>query len=848
MLTRILNSLFLLSLIALPALADSTVLFREDLADGISPKSEPVRIKEALGVQNRVSIIYEGRSFRILAVSGANVTESSANVALQGFSGISQIESSKTVRLVDPQGWTNGRSPRAKDQSVCASASAAQASPNDACFLNQWSSAPASITQPIVDAGGTATVSQYDSRVYGLWQSGKIGRRDSQGPIIAVVDTGIQRNHPDLAANIYSNPEELNGRPGVDDDQNGFVDDTYGWNMVSNNNNTSDDNNHGTHCAGIIGAVANGAGIVGTMHQARILPVKVLGSDGSGTTEGVIRGFQYAVKMGAKIVSMSLGGGDTSQSFLDAIRDAADHGVLVTIAAGNDGWNNDQNSTFPANYKSDNIISVAAIQSNGTLASFSNYGMAVHIGAPGKDIWSTVPSSNYDSYSGTSMATPLVAGVAGLLWSEYPSESYRSIRGRILGCARPGLSGRVKTGSIIDATNAMSRQTCTSYPTGEVGDLTSSRLLATRLTLNWSYLNSADNAVVKMVQGSTPPADCDSGKSAHNERSYTFTGLTPETQYSFRVCAVSLTGQTSNGKTLTLSTNALIPPPPVSSLSQESPAFATRIRWQWSPPTGVAQDILAPYTFEVVEGGEPSPKECKDLAKQTTGLKFESVGLVQQRQYTLKVCAQNLDGLYSSPRYLDVETTPIRIPTEVQSLRVSDNSLAKQHTIAWNPSLTPVYGGIQEGYKVILREQGPGLDCLPGSSQGETQRVLSGLKPDTQYYARVCVDNGDGGISSGTVVDFQTPPLTIEMVPIKVKKRRIVWRLKRNWIDDKVKAFVERCDPTGTKCKLRSIRFKQGRRETRLFRTFHLKPGQEYRFKAWVGDTVSQPMILRTAQ
>jgi len=263
----------------------------------------------------------------------------------------------------------------------------------------------------------------------------------SSSMVVAVIDTGVDYNHPDLAANIWSNATEANGLPGVDDDGNGFVDDIRGWDFANNDNNPMDDHSHGTHVSGTIGAIGNnGIGVVGVNWNVQIMPLKFLNAQGNGTTAAAIAALQYAVANGAKISNHSYGDTAFSQAHLDAIQaaGAADH--LVVAAAGNGNFfgqpiNNDVTPFYPASYQPaiDNVISVAATTRTDAFASFSNYGAAsVDLAAPGVSIYSTMPNNAYGFKDGTSMAAPHVTGAAALLWSSAPGQSVTEVKQRLL--------------------------------------------------------------------------------------------------------------------------------------------------------------------------------------------------------------------------------------------------------------------------------------------------------------------------------------------------------------------------------------------------------------------------------
>lgn len=228
-----------------------------------------------------------------------------------------------------------------------------------------------------------------------LWGLDKIKAPDawefttgSDEVIIAVIDTGVYWSHPDLADNIWINPNEI--LDGTDTDGNGFVDDIWGWDFYQGDNNPMDEHGHGTHVAGTIAAVGNNdAGITGVMWNAKIMPLRFLGRDGSGTTDHAIAAIGYANNNGAHIINNSWGGGDYSQALKDAICASS---AVVVCAAGNQGDNNDNTPAYPASYNCPNIISVAATNRDDNLAWFSNYGAtSVDVAAPGIDIYSSVP-------------------------------------------------------------------------------------------------------------------------------------------------------------------------------------------------------------------------------------------------------------------------------------------------------------------------------------------------------------------------------------------------------------------------------------------------------------------------
>lgn len=269
--------------------------------------------------------------------------------------------------------------------------------------------------------------------------------------LVAVIDTGVNWSHPDLAANIFTNTAELNGQPGVDDDKNGCVDDVHGCDFAKKDGDPMDVYGHGTHVSGTIGALGNNKdGVTGVAWNVKILPVRFLGDDGGGSLEDAIKSIDYATAMHVKIMSNSWGGGGFSQALMDAIVRAKDAGILFVAAAGNNSNDNDATPEYPCSYQVDNIVSVAAIDAAGAVAGFSNFGKtSVHIAAPGVNIYSYT-MKGLESWSGTSMATPHVTGVAALLLSQDLNQSYTTLKNRLLASARPlpSLRGRVQTGMV----------------------------------------------------------------------------------------------------------------------------------------------------------------------------------------------------------------------------------------------------------------------------------------------------------------------------------------------------------------------------------------------------------------
>ncbi len=279
------------------------------------------------------------------------------------------------------------------------------------------------------------------------WKAGFRG----QGVTIAVLDTGVDRNHADLSANIWKNTGERPG-DGIDNDRNGYVDDVYGWNFARGNSNTLDRNGHGTHVAGIVGALRNGFGPTGIAYGAKIMPVSVMDSSGYGRTSRVAQGIRYAVDNGADIINLSFLGSYSSDIYSD-LNYAYSKNVFVAIAAGNNGAST---PSYPARHSTrlPNVVSVGAHDSGNVRSSISNRvgnSRAVQVDAPGQRIHSTLPGNRYGYYTGTSMATPHAAGIAALALSANPRLSAAQLRNYLVQGASRRISGSDSAGGINGA-------------------------------------------------------------------------------------------------------------------------------------------------------------------------------------------------------------------------------------------------------------------------------------------------------------------------------------------------------------------------------------------------------------
>jgi subtilisin family serine protease len=320
--------------------------------------------------------------------------------------------------------------------------------PNDPLFAEQWS---------LLNTGQRSGKAGADICATRAWTK----TTGSNKVVVAVIDTGVDYRHTDLAGNIWTRPANL---APYTDKELGTFDDLHGFDASDMDGDPMDDNGHGTHCAGIIGAEGdNKEGVSGVNWHVQIMPLKFLDAGGRGTLRDAIECINYVIArkhdgVNVRIISASWGSMMGSRSLEDAIRRAGEEGILFVAAAGNSSTNNDRLPHYPSNYDQPNVVSVAALDRNDRLARFSNYGArSVNIAAPGAEIMSTWPGNEYEEHSGTSMATPEVAGVAALILATNPNMTLKELRERLLSSVDklPALEGKVSTGGRLNAARAV---------------------------------------------------------------------------------------------------------------------------------------------------------------------------------------------------------------------------------------------------------------------------------------------------------------------------------------------------------------------------------------------------------
>ncbi len=286
--------------------------------------------------------------------------------------------------------------------------------------------------------------------------------------ILAIVDSGLELNHPDVDPSVlWVNPGEsgldAEGRDkrtnGIDDDGNGYIDDVHGWNFVRNSPDINEDHYHGTHVGGLLCAPANnGMGIAGACPGVKIMLVKIFGLGSTLSSEQIGRAIRYAVDNGAKVLSNSYGSPSFTQAMKDAIAYTAQKGALFVCASGNSRKNMDmdEEQDYPSCYGVENQLVVGATN-NRDLSTFCNFGSMVEIAAPGENMFSLFPKGQYRSFSGTSQACPLVAGAATMVWMQHPDWTWRQVKQALLDSADQvrGLSRYVVGGLRLNLLNAL---------------------------------------------------------------------------------------------------------------------------------------------------------------------------------------------------------------------------------------------------------------------------------------------------------------------------------------------------------------------------------------------------------
>lgn len=432
--------------------------------------------------------------------------------------------------------------------------------------------------------------SQWDMRAVGAPAAWDVSSGSSD-VTVAVIDTGIDLHHPDLIHNLWTNPSEIAGN-GIDDDGNGWRDDVHGADCASNDGDPADDDGHGTHVAGTIGATGNdGVGIAGMNWDVGLMALDIFKPNGTAAVSDITQCIDYAIKMGVRLTNNSYGGADFSQAEYDAFQRARSAGLLMVAAAGNTGWNVDVTPLYPAAFDLDNIVSVAASDSNDALPWWSCYGRrSVDLAAPGVGVLSTWATNLYPegywAMDGTSMASPHVAGAAALILSLLPDATYPFLRNALLSSADPipSLDGKVATGGRLNVAAALSMALSDGAPVAvaPIPGFRAAKAVAatgTTIDLRWSA-SDADGVASYEFQQST-----------NGGATYTPLTLSPVTAtiraqalkvntptYAFRVRATDRLGQAGAW--------AAAPPFVLRYVQESSPSIAYAGSWGTTPQDG----------------------------------------------------------------------------------------------------------------------------------------------------------------------------------------------------------------------------------------------------------------------
>jgi subtilisin family serine protease len=421
--------------------------------------------------------------------------------------------------------------------------------PNDPRFPTLWG---------LLNSGqtiyGSAGVTGADIHAPSAWNVTVGSRRN----VVAVIDSGMDYTHHDLANNVWSAPTPFTVTiGGVTIRCNAG---THGFNAINRSCDPQDDMNHGTHVAGTIGATGNNSsGVTGVNWKASIMAAKFLDENGDGTVADAINAIEFTIQAknafaataaaNVRVLSNSWAGGGFSQTLLDEIKKANDNGMLFVAAAGNDSANIDAVPSYPAAYDAPNLIAVAATTNQDRLADFSNYGSSVALGAPGVDIMSTTIGGNYDLLSGTSMATPHVAGAAALVLAKCPLDTAR-LKAAILGNVdRVGaLTGWVGTGGRLNVDKAVrscvtaAEPPVTEAPTAPTGLRAASQPGPGQVTLSWNPASSAQSYNIKRSWTSGGPYT--TVASNVTGTTFVYSGTTGR-QYYFAVSATTAAGESA---------------------------------------------------------------------------------------------------------------------------------------------------------------------------------------------------------------------------------------------------------------------------------------------------------------
>ncbi|MFA6296567.1 MAG: S8 family serine peptidase [Patescibacteria group bacterium] len=537
----------------------------------------------------------------------------------------------------------------------------------------------------------------------------------SSNVTVAVIDTGLDYNHSDIADNVWINTDEISNN-GIDDDNNGYIDDYRGYDFVNNDADPIDDYGHGTHCSGTIAAVTNNeVGVAGVSWSSKIMPVKFLNSSGSGYYSDAILAIQYSVDNGAQILSNSWGGYGSSQGLQDAINYAYSNGAIFVAAAGNSNW--DASYFQPAGM--DNVLTVSAVDYNETKASFSNYGDEVDVAAPGVNILSlrasgttmgSVVGSNYTIASGTSMATPHVAGLAALILAAHPTMSNQEIENNIKNYADD--KGATGFDIYYGYGRINAEQAVLAAPVSLSSDFSTISALPTRVSVNSSAsitvtVKNVYNVVVagKKVILTTNFGTLSKTSGYTNSLGQLSVDLTSSLAGTARVEA-SVNGQSLGNTNIEfITTNDITPPAKVDNFTAKAGSKSVTLYWTNPDDVDLAGIIIRRKT-----GGYPINKTDGHLVSQGLKSSVTDNGLENKQTYYYVAFAYDTNNNYSEASF--AKAKPMKKkgsdsipPTPVRKLKLAQ--VDGKVRITWKNPINSDFSG------VLIKRSENGFPVLP---------------------------------------------------------------------------------------------------------------------------------------
>ena len=596
--------------------------------------------------------------------------------------------------------------------------------PNDPQFSQLWGLQ--NTGQTINGSAGTAGA---DIRAVSAWDVSTGSRLN----VVAVIDTGIDYTHQDLAGNVWSAPSSFTVTIGGSTIT--CAAGTHGFNAIRKTCDPLDDNNHGSHVSGTIGAVGNnGIGVAGVNWTASIMGSKFLNAAGSGTTADAINAIEFTIQAksafaatsgaNVRVLSNSWGGGGFSQSLLDEINKANTNNMLFVAAAGNSGSNNDTTPSYPASYNAPNVVAVAATDNKDQLASFSNYGASsVHLGAPGVNVLSTTIGNTYQMFSGTSMATPHVSGAAALILSKCSLDT-AGIKSNLLNNV-----DKIASLSLITVTNgrlnvnsairACSTPTAPAAPTG----LTATAGNA-QVALQWTASSGATSYNVKRSTTSGAEVTIVSGVTA---TSYTDTAVANGTTYFYVVSAVNAVGESLNSNEASATPAApTIPAPPTSLMATAGNA---QVRLAWTASSGATSYNVKRST---TSGGEVT------IAPGVTATSYTDATVTNGTTYFYVVSAVNSAGESANSNEASAKPTAPPVPATPTGLAATSGPAKKMISLSWTASS----GATSYNVKRSTVNGGPYTVIATGVTS--TSVVDTGLRSGTTYFYVVSAVNSSG--------------------------------------------------------------------------------------------------------